>query len=529
MTRATLRLLPFLLLGFVALPALAREPAAPAIPENDAARAALPAAAKERLIQRYGLKPVALRREFVAQHRTAYGCEIPLERRPHVVGDQQQSGRCWLFAMEHVLRSKVAARGGEPPPALSPSFLNYYALRSKGRRMLARVAVREGHPDLGYAAENLGEGGWYPLAVDLVRKYGLVPEQAMPTTRDGERSGVDSGVVLLQLKRIISAAYRDVAAINGSDRADKSRARLAVLREYEARIDEFLRTTIGVPPEEFVYKGRRYTPQSFVSQGLGLGPQDLDYVMLSSNPALEQGARYRYTVAEGATQFDVCNVAENVVRDAMVATLRRGEAICFSANVSPGNPHVVPDKNVPRGALGILSLEAFRYAPYVPEAPLARAERMRAGFAPVNHAMVITGYDPGAEPGSVRKWKVDNSWGADAGDQGHFHMYDDFFREYGGTVAVPRAMLPEAVLAQLMAEPPRNDQPVRAWTPELKEKVAVRLATEELTLSDAIRKYRLPRATLLGWKQAALEALTQALRPGAPPAPVRPAPLAARR
>ncbi|MCC6751589.1 MAG: hypothetical protein IT371_28315 [Deltaproteobacteria bacterium] len=514
-------------LGFVSSAASARRPT-PVV----AAREELPAdrvrfawteAEKAAAVQRHGVKAVAFRRDFLAQHRPTYACEIPLEGTRHRARDQAGSGRCWIFSFEHVLRSKLYAKGSRRALHLSPSFVNYYALRSRARRMLARVAVREGVTGADYVNENLGEGGWYPLGVELVRRYGLVPEQVMPTTRDGARSDEDYGVVLGQLKRVVAAAYQEIGAINESDREDRHAARLEVMKRAGGQIDALLKTTLGEPPQEFTYYGKRYTPKSFVTEYLGLKPADLDYVLLSNNPRMGFNRRYRYDVAEGGLELDLYNVSAEVIARATRRTLDGGEAVSFSINVSGANPHRVPEAGVPREAKGILSLAAFNYGAFVPEEKFAKRTRLRAGLGLANHAMVITGYDPAGAGGGVTKWKVDNSWGPEAGDRGHFHMYDDYFRQYGATVAVPRWALPEEVRTRLEGLAPSNDRPVARWTAGAKQKVVLELLREELTLNEAARRYKVPQPMLAGWLEAGVAAVKRALEP-APPVPAPPAP-----
>ena len=145
--------------------------------------------------------------------------------------------------------------------------------------------------------------------------------------------------------------------------------------------------------------------------------------------------------------------SSKVLQEAVKKTVRGGEAVYFSTNVSADNIHrVKKGDNIPREAQGILSLRAFDYKSYIPTAKLSKRDRVRSGISAANHAMTITGFDPGRK-GSVRKWKVDNSWGTAIGDNGHLHMYNDFFRHYMREVVVPRSSVPKAILAKIEAKP----------------------------------------------------------------------------
>jgi bleomycin hydrolase len=63
--------------------------------------------------------------------------------------------------------------------------------------------------------------------------------------------------------------------------------------------------------------------------------------------------------------------------------------------------------------------------------------------------------------GKARKWRVENSWGKDRGDDGFFTMSDDWFDDYVLNVIVPKKYLPTDVLAILKQTP----TPLPIWDP----------------------------------------------------------------
>ena len=151
--------------------------------------------------------------------------------------------------------------------------------------------------------------------------------------------------------------------------------------------------------------------------------------------------------------FDEYNVSMDVMQKAVKKTLRKGEAVLFGVNVSEDQPHRADFANAPKKAKGILSMKAFNYRNLIPAPRLSKRDKLRAGLWEANHAMAITGYDPGSKRGTVRKWKVENSHGASSGDKGFLHMYDDFFRKHVEDVVVPRSAVPARVLKLIDARP----------------------------------------------------------------------------
>ena len=80
----------------------------------------------------------------------------------------------------------------------------------------------------------------------------------------------------------------------------------------------------------------------------------------------------------------------------------------------------------------------------------------------MGHVVVVTGYDLDQKTGKISKFKIKNSWGMKAGDNGYYHMYRDYFRVFVKAVAVP----PEEVRALLSSEDPLLSAPQTAATSE---------------------------------------------------------------
>ena len=64
-----------------------------------------------------------------------------------------------------------------------------------------------------------------------------------------------------------------------------------------------------------------------------------------------------------------------------------------------------------------------------------------------------------------KKWKVENSWGSDSGQNGYIIMTGEWFREYMFRVVVNRKYCPASVLETLKQKPVR----LPAWDPMFSE------------------------------------------------------------
>ena len=76
---------------------------------------------------------------------------------------------------------------------------------------------------------------------------------------------------------------------------------------------------------------------------------------------------------------------------------------------------------------GIMTIAGFNAAPGA--APPSRADRNQLAISANGHVVQIVGYDLGPS-GNIIKWKIKNSWGQDAGTNGYFHMYHDYFNTF---------------------------------------------------------------------------------------------------
>ena len=83
---------------------------------------------------------------------------------------------------------------------------------------------------------------------------------------------------------------------------------------------------------------------------------------------------------------------------------------------------------------------------------MTKGERVEYGQSLMTHAMVFMGVNLD-EDGKPNRWKVENSWGKEAGKDGYYMMTDEWFDEYMYQVVVNKKYVPEEVLKEYESEP----------------------------------------------------------------------------
>jgi bleomycin hydrolase len=490
------RALSLLLVVLLPLPALARETG-------------------ERLPAK-PLRQAAFKPAFLRTHGRTYAVETPLERQPHQAVNQGGGDRDRTFAALSVLQGKAYLKDGKQLPALSPTFVEYYLLLSRAEATLrAGQSVTKGKLNLGYPTDRLEREPSFSEIASLVSSRGICPEAQMPATKDADTAHRDRlGVVHAQVAGLLAAAFRDYERINRKAPKGDARTleaeRTAVAEKYRAKIGTLLDATLGKPPATFQLEGKTYSPAAFARDYLRLAEQDLSSLTLTHDP---ERAWYRKYKDGGQLTF-------NVPAKAMEQTVRRavdqGQPVFVTTELSKGVPEqVVEGEKLPAKARGILSLRAFDYKRAGGVATPSRRELVRSELADDPEAAVITGYQPGPKPGQVQRWKVDGSWGKDRGDRGHFHMYNDYFERYVGSVEVHPSALPPELLQRFNSgrtlggvEPPRK---VKRWTTSQRRTLVVELLSGKLTVEKAAERYELPVDVIKKWRDEARTAMRRAL------------------
>ncbi|MBQ8274292.1 MAG: aminopeptidase [Bacteroidaceae bacterium] len=173
------------------------------------------------------------------------------------IKNQNNSGTCWSYSALAFLESEVLKKD----PSKKDIDLCESFLVSKTYTDRADRNVRT-HGDASFS-----QGGSFYDAIFCMERYGLIPEGIMPYPI------TPYGDSLFNFTNFFPPMEAYIKAISGSN---AKKLNPMWKKDVQGMIDNYF----GECPKEFEYKGKKYTPQSFVKDYLKLDPND--YVSLTS-------------------------------------------------------------------------------------------------------------------------------------------------------------------------------------------------------------------------------------------------------
>lgn len=363
------------------------------------------------------------------------------------ITDQKSSGRCWMFSSLNLFRPIAMKKFNVSEFEFSESYLYFYDLLEKSNLFLNNMENSAALPIddqkvKWYLRPPVDDGGQWINFVNLVKKYGLVPKDAMGETNSSENTSL--------LTKFINTKLReDAIEIRELKNAKADPKKLAARKvEMLSEIYRMLALNLGEPPTEFQWRyknkdkkiaeAKTYTPQSFMAEVFGDTKLD-DYVMIMNDPSRPfwkhyEVENYRNT-AEG-NNWHYVNLPNEVIKEFCITSIKNNEALYASCDVG---------KQL-RREVGILDVDNFDYeSVYGVKFGMNKAQRIQTGESGSSHGMALIAVDVDAQQKPV-KWQFENSWGPTAGEKGYLTFTDAWFNEYMFRFVVNKKYLTDKVL-----------------------------------------------------------------------------------
>lgn len=360
--------------------------------------------------------------------------------------NQKSSGRCWLFAAANVLREHVGKKLNLEQFELSQSYLAFWDKFERCNYFFEAVLETAGLPltdrTVNYILSDGGvsDGGQWDMFASLVRKYGVVPKDAMPEThQSGHTRGMNG--VLRRFLHKYALVLRSMAAEGATEEALQAKK-----REQLAKCWSFLASCYGEPPAAFdfeyvdkdggFHRESGLTPAAFRDKYLD-GLID-DCVSLINAPTGDKPYDRLYTVKYlGNVAEDKgvrhLNLPMEELKAAVLRQLQAGEIVWFGSDCG---------KYGDREG-GIWDDRSFQVELVTGlDEDMDKRDMLDSCESRMNHAMCLTGVNIG-EDGRPNRWKIENSWGTDRIYDGYFMASDSWFDRFVYQAVVHKKYLGE--------------------------------------------------------------------------------------
>ena len=366
---------------------------------------------------------------------TYFSIETPKQS----ITDQKSSGRCWMFSGLNVLRSDYALKHDSVALELSQAYLFFWDQLEKSNLMLQGVIDTAKKPIDDQRVQfffhhPLNDGGTFCGVADLVDKYGLVPKEIMAESFSTDNTSKASKLIASKLREF-GLQLREMVD-KGKSKSSIDKAKLRML----SQVYRMLVLTIGEPPQKFTYafktksgrsmgSAKEYTPQEFAKEVVG-GPMNDPRRPYYKTYEVEYD-RHTYD----GHNWKYVNLPMDDIERMAVASLKAGHKLYSSYDVG---------KMLDRKR-GYADTENFDYGSlFSTTFGMDKAQRISTFDSGSTHAMTLTAVDID-KSGRAKKWKLENSWGADWGQKGCLIMTDRWMREYMFRLVVNKRYAPEKV------------------------------------------------------------------------------------
>ncbi len=234
-----------------------------------------------------------------------YQFSVIKENQSTSVKDQYRSGTCWSFSGLGFLEAEML-RLGKPSVDLSEMFVVYHSYSEKATKYVRL-----------HGSLNFGAGGAFHDVTNVIKNYGIVPEEVYTGLNYGEEKHVHG-----ELDRTLFDNVKTVV-----DNPNKK-----VSTAWHDAFDSILDTYLGVLPEKFQYQGKEYTPKSFAQNVVGLNMND--YVELTSYTHHPFYSKFVLEIPDNWSWDELYNVPLNDLQEIIDNAINTGYTVAWAADVS---------------------------------------------------------------------------------------------------------------------------------------------------------------------------------------------------
>jgi len=354
------------------------------------------------------------------------------------VKNQYRSGTCWSFSGLAFIEAEML-RKGKDEVDLSEMFVVHHSYYDKSLKYVRM-----------HGTMNYGGGGAFNDVTDVMRKYGMMPEEAYTGLQYDEPKHVHG-----EMDALLDAMVNSIIK-------NKNKK---LTKVWPKAIEGVLSAYLGPIPENFDYKGKNYTPKTFLTDYMDINPDD--YVMLTSYSHHPFYQSFALEVQDNWAHGQVYNLPLKDFMDVINANIENGYSIAWAADVSENGfswkngVAIVPEDDIKsmndleQSKWEKLSKKELKKQLYSFDEPhtekVITQEVRQAAFdnyeTTDDHGMLIMG--TAKDQNGTLYYKVKNSWSTDQKYDGYFYASKSFVEYKTMSILINKESIPKNLRKKL--------------------------------------------------------------------------------
>ena len=342
------------------------------------------------------------------------------------VKSQGSAGTCWSYSGNSFLESEMI-KNGKAPVDLAEIFAARNVYLGKARNYI-----------LFNGNMGLGDGGETHDVMNMLRKYGAMPQQAY-TAEDYGKGVVKSDEFQAKFKEILDAYIKDTNPSKGAS--------------WVTDINNYMDEKLGKLPETFNYAGKTFTPKTFAKEVVGINPDDyIEFSSYKDNPYYQ---KMILPVPDNWSYDSVYNVPMRELTDIIDYALTKGYSIAWSSDVSE------PYFSWRNGVAEVPDMDIYNITPEqkktlfdgpIKEKEVTEDLRLEGLYTLTttdDHAMQIVGL--AKDQNGKEYYKVKNSWGETNDYKGYLYVTKAFVQLKSTGILLNKAGIPKSTKSKIRA------------------------------------------------------------------------------
>jgi bleomycin hydrolase len=370
------------------------------------------------------------------------------------ISDQKQSGKCWMISYMSIARTLFIDKYKLSTDfEFSQSYLFFWDKLERCNLFLNNICntVNKSIDDPlvdSLMSTPIHDGGLWPVFINLVNKYGVVPNTLFRTSNTSDSSD-DINRILCKKLRVCTKELRE---------SNKNNHKTLVKR-MQGEIFDILSVMMGRPPTEITWEyyeendehRKRHTigpitPLNFYKTHVPF--ESSDYVCLWNLPHTNISSNKKMCRKDSKYMLNgepdsIFNQPLDILIKASIKSLKDNVPVPFGNNIEEHVRH--PECLLDPKIYDYESVFGKLYS------GLSKKDLIKYSLTKQTHVMLLTGVDLVDGVGKrkrceTRKWKVANSWGIRGESKGYLTMTHDWFEKYVYHVVINKKYLTKTQL-----------------------------------------------------------------------------------